>query len=108
MGMSKNELNEIKSRYLQEELYILFSKNLNKLDWNVNQGKKLINFNYDKFTFEYSYKNINKNEELDENKTLYEKISIVDSNKSYENLYPALSNVEEIINKRIKWILERI
>ena len=36
MGMSKNELNEIKSRYLQEELYILFSKNLNKLDWNVN------------------------------------------------------------------------
>ena len=64
----------------------------NKLDWNVNQGKKLINFNYDKFTFEYSYKNINKNKELDENKTLYEKISIVDSNKSYENLYPALSN----------------
>tara|TARA_B100000900_G_C20161348_1_gene546066 strand:- start:165 stop:497 length:333 start_codon:yes stop_codon:yes gene_type:complete len=110
MGMSKDELNDIRLRYIKEELYILFKNNFYELE-NKGPITTPILITYDKFTFEYGYTNINDTIEPDSDSTtsIYEKITIDGEEKKLSNIYSVKHNVEEeIINKRIMWILERI
>ena len=110
MGMSKDELNDIRLRYIKEELYILFKKNFYELE-NKGPITTPIFITYDKFTFEYGYTNINDTIEpgSDSSTSIYEKITIDGEEKKLSNIYSVKQNVEEeIINKRIMWILERI
>ena len=110
MGMSKDELNDIRLRYIKEELYILFKKNFYELE-NKGPITTPIFITYDKFTFEYGYANINNTiqPKSDSSTSIYEKITIDGEGKELNNIYPVKHNVEEdIINKRIMWILERI
>ena len=110
MGMSKDELNDIRLRYIKEELYILFKNNFYELE-NKKSITTPIFITYDKFTFEYGYTNINDTIEPDSDSTtsIYEKITIDGEEKKLSNIYSVKHNVEEeIINKRIMWILERI
>tara|TARA_B100001559_G_C16294269_1_gene526578 strand:+ start:351 stop:683 length:333 start_codon:yes stop_codon:yes gene_type:complete len=110
MGMSKDELNDIKLRYIKEELYILFKNNFNKLE-NKRPTATTIFITYDKFTFEYGYTNTNDpiQSDTDGLDSIYEKITIDGKEKKLSNIYPLKHDVkEEITNKRIMWILERI
>ena len=110
MGMSKDELNDIRLRYIKEELCILFKNNFYELE-NKGPITTPILITYDKFTFEYGYTNINDTIEPDSDSTtsIYEKITIDGEEKKLSNIYSVKHNVEEeIINKRIMWILERI
>jgi hypothetical protein len=110
MGMSKDELNDIRLRYIKEELYILFKNNFCELE-NKSSITTPIFITYNKFTFEYGY--INTNDSIQPNSdgltSIYEKITIDGKEKKLSNIYAVKHNVkDEIINKRILWILERI
>ena len=99
MGMSKDELNEIKSKYLEEEIHMILNKNLKVLEKNLKNTQS-VHFNYNIFKFTYTYSN--------ENNALYEKISINNSKKIYNHVHQAPYDIDRIISDRIKWILERI
>ena len=72
MGMSKDELDEIKSKYLEEEIYLKFNRNLKVLEKNLKNTES-VHFDYNIFKFTYTYSN--------ENNALYERISIINSKK---------------------------
>ena len=99
MGMSKDELNEIKSKYLEEEIHMILNKNLKVLEKNLKNTQS-VHFNYNIFKFTYTYSN--------ENNVLYEKISINNSKKIYNHVHQAPYDMDRIISNRIKWILERV
>ncbi|NSW73791.1 hypothetical protein CL660_003200 [bacterium] len=99
MGMSKDELNEIKSKYLEEEIHMILNKNLKVLEKNLKNTQS-VHFNYNIFKFTYTYSN--------ENNALYEKISINNSKKIYNHVHQAPYDMDRIISNRIKWILERV
>ena len=99
MGMNKDELDEIKSKYLEQEIYIKFNKNLKVLEKNLKNTES-VHFDFNIFKFTYTYSN--------ENNALYEKISIINSEKIYNHVYQAPYDIDRIISDRIKWILERI
>ena len=99
MGMSKDELNEIKSKYLEEEIHMILNKNLKVLEKNLKNTQS-VHFNYNIFKFTYTYSN--------ENNALYEKISINNSKKIYNQVHQAPYDMDRIISNRIKWILERV
>ena len=97
--MSKDELNEIKSKYLEEEIHMILNKNLKVLEKNLKNTQS-VHFNYNIFKFTYTYSN--------ENNALYEKISINNSKKIYNHVHQATYDIDRIISNRIKWILERV
>ncbi len=97
--MSKDELNEIKSKYLEEEIHMILNKNLKVLEKNLKNTQS-VHFNYNIFKFTYTYSN--------ENNALYEKISINNSKKIYNHVHQAPYDMDRIISNRIKWILERV
>tara|TARA_B100000401_G_C52748856_1_gene692180 strand:+ start:49 stop:348 length:300 start_codon:yes stop_codon:yes gene_type:complete len=99
MGMSKDELDEIKSKYLEEEIYLKFNRNLKVLEKNLKNTES-IHFDYNIFKFTYTYSN--------ENNALYERISINNSKKIYNHVHQAPYDIDRIILDKIKWILERI
>ena len=110
MGMSKDELSDIRLRYIKEELHMLFKEKFSELKNNPYSTNPIF-LTYDKFTFEYGYTNINDTIEpgSDSTTSIYEKITIDGEEKKLSNIYSVKQNVEEeIINKRIMWILERI
>ncbi len=99
MGMSKNEFNEIKSKYLKEDIYIPFNKNLKGLKKNIKY-KRSINFDYNIFKFTYIY--------FENNIELRKKVVINSSNKIYNDIHRAPYSIDRIISNRIKWIMGRI
>ena len=99
MGMSKDELNEIKSKYLEEEIHMILNKNLKVLEKNLKNTQS-VHFNYNIFKFTYTYSN--------ENNALYERISTNNSKKIYNHVHQAPYDIDRIILDKIKWILERI
>ena len=54
MGMSKDELSDIRLRYVKEELHILFKEKFSELKNNPYSTNPIF-LTYDKFTFEYGY-----------------------------------------------------
>jgi len=109
MGMSKDELSDIRLRYIKEELHILFKEKFSQLKRNLHSTNTIFLI-YDKFTFEYGYTNANDDtKSLDNFTAIYENIKIDGTERELRNTYTTRNNLEdEIITKRIAWILERI
>ena len=109
MGMSKDELSDIRLRYIKEELHILFKEKFSELKNNPYSTNPIF-LTYDKFTFEYGYTKADDDiQSLDSFRVIYENIKIDGTERELRNTYTIENNlVEEIITKRIAWILERI
>ena len=107
MGMSVDELNQIKNNYIKEELNLLFLENFKKLKNDKNLS--IFSFKYKKFFFHFEFKKSDDKINANHLGSLYEKIINKDTNEEYKFHYKKdETNITEIISKRIKWIMDRV
>ena len=107
MGMSVDELNQIKNNYIKEELNLLFLENFKKLRNDKNHS--IVSFKYNNFYFHFEFKKSDEKINPNDSASLYEKIIIKDTKEEYKFYYKNDEiNIAEIISNRIKWIMDRV